>query len=257
MVISTSFFGDSLIFGARNKMSRGRLMNPIRVSTGIPGLDRMLNGGLIAGRVYLVKGSPGTGKTTLAMHFAMEGVRNGENVLYITLEEPADNLREDFGRMGFDVRNPNFVLLDATPTIERYVLVEDFFETYAKNIEKLTAGIIDRFKDVRYSRIVVDPITMLKVASNTEVDYRKSFLTFVKSMMKLRATVLITSEVEKTDVEEYLVNGVIELRRMEVNGRLVRTIRITKFRGSGFDPFVRTFEVTDRGITIENAGVEG
>ncbi|WP_297509064.1 ATPase domain-containing protein [Thermococcus sp.] len=225
-------------------------MNPVRVSTGIAGLDKMLNGGLIGGRVYLVKGSPGTGKTTLAMHFAMEGVKNGEDVLYITLEEPAENIREDFGRMGFDVRNPSFVLLDATPTVEKYVLVEDFFETYAKSLEKLTSAIVERFREIRYSRIIVDPITMLKVAANTEMDYRKSFLTFVKSMMKLKATVLITSELEKTDIEEYLVNGVIELKRMEVNGRLMRTVRITKFRGSGFDPFVRTFEITDRGMVI-------
>ncbi|WP_297499832.1 ATPase domain-containing protein [Thermococcus sp.] len=232
-------------------------MNPVRVSTGVLGLDKMLNGGLIAGRVYLVKGSPGTGKTTLAMHFAMEGVRSGEDVLYITLEEPADNMREDFGRMGFDVRNPHFVLLDATPTVEKYVLVEDFFETYAKSLEKLTSAIIERFKDVNYSRVIVDPITMLKIAANTEIEYRKSFLAFVKSMMKLKATVLITSELEKTNIEEYLVNGIIELKRLEVKGKLMRTVRITKFRGSGFDPFVRTFEITDRGMVIntnENVG---
>lgn len=97
-----------------------------RISTGIPGLDIMLNGGLIPGRTYLVKGAPGTGKTTLAMHFAMAGISNGESVLYITLEEPGENIKQDFSRMGFDVYNENFTLIDATPTTEHYVLVEDF-----------------------------------------------------------------------------------------------------------------------------------
>ncbi|WP_367883737.1 RAD55 family ATPase [Thermococcus peptonophilus] len=90
-----------------------------RISTGIPGLDIMLNGGLIPGRTYLVKGAPGTGKTTLAMHFAMAGVSNGgESVLYITLEEPGgENIKQDFSRMGFDVYNDNFTLIDATPPL--------------------------------------------------------------------------------------------------------------------------------------------
>ena len=222
-----------------------------RVSTGVPGLDMMLHGGLIPGRVYLVKGSPGTGKTTLAMHFAMAGVMRGEDVLYVTLEEPAENIKEDFGRMGFPINNSHFVLIDATPSVEKYVLIEDFFDTFAKNLEKLTDAIVERFRDIKYSRVVVDPITMLKMASSKELDYRRAFLAFVKNMIRLGTTVLITSEMEKTDIEEYLVNGVIELKTVEINNRLVRTIRIKKFRGSGFDHMVRTFELTDRGMVVK------
>jgi KaiC/GvpD/RAD55 family RecA-like ATPase len=221
-----------------------------RISTGVSGLDAMLNGGLIPGRVYLVKGSPGTGKTTLAMHFAMAGVAKGENVLYITLEEPAENIREDFGRMGFDVYHENFTLIDATPTTENYVLVEDFFETFAKNLNRLTESIKGQFKVRRYSRVVVDPITMLKLASREEIEYRKAFLTFVKSMMRLKVTVLITSELERTDIEEYLVSGVIEMKPLERNGRLMRAVKITKFRGSGFDNVIRPYEITERGMVV-------
>ncbi len=221
-----------------------------RISTGVSGLDAMLNGGLIPGRVYLVKGSPGTRKTTLAMHFAMAGVAKGENVLYITLEEPAENIREDFGRMGFDVYHENFTLIDATPTTENYVLVEDFFETFAKNLNRLTESIKGQFKVRRYSRVVVDPITMLKLASREEIEYRKAFLTFVKSMMRLKVTVLITSELERTDIEEYLVSGVIEMKPLERNGRLMRAVKITKFRGSGFDNVIRLYEITERGMVV-------
>ncbi|GAB6135487.1 RAD55 family ATPase [Thermococcus henrietii] len=221
-----------------------------RISTGVPGLDVMLHGGLIPGRVYLVKGSPGTGKTTLAMHFAMAGVANGESVLYITLEEPAENIREDFGRMGFDVYHEDFTLIDATPTTEHYVLVEDFFETFAKNLNKLTESIKEQFRVRRYSRVVVDPITMLKLATKDEIDYRRAFLTFVKSMMRLKATVLITSELERTDIEEYLVSGVIEMKLLERDGKLMRAIKITKFRGSGFDNVIRPYEITESGMVV-------
>ncbi|NJE31086.1 ATPase [Thermococcus sp. 18S1] len=225
-------------------------MDISKISTGIPGLDSMLHGGLIPGRVYLVKGAPGTGKTTLAMHFAMAGVANGENVLYVTLEEPAENLKVDMTRMGFNLRDPRFTLIDATPTAERYVLISDFFEEFAANIEKMADAIKRQFQERRYTRIVIDPITMLKMTATKEVDYRKAFLSFVKSMIRLKTTVLLTSELERTDIEEYLVNGVIELKVFEVGGRLSRGIRITKLRGSGFDDAIRQYEITDHGMVV-------
>lgn len=221
-----------------------------RISTGIPGLDVMLSGGLIPGRVYLVKGAPGTGKTTLAMHFAMAGVANGENVLYVTLEEPAENLKVDMGKLGFDLNDPKFSLIDATPTAERYVLITDFFEEFAENIEKMTDAIKRQFQERRYTRIVIDPITMLKLTATKEIDYRRAFLSFVKSMMHLKTTVLLTSETEKTDIEEYLVSGVIELKAFNAGGRLVRAVRIAKLRGSGFDDAIRPYEITERGIVV-------
>jgi len=221
-----------------------------KISTGIPGLDTMLHGGLIPGRVYLVKGAPGTGKTTLAMHFAMAGVANSGNVLYVTLEEPAENLKVDMSRMGFNLNDLRFTLIDATPMAERYVLMNDFFEEFAANIEKMTEAIKRQFQEKRYTRIVIDPITMLKVTATKEVDYRKAFLAFIKSMMRLKTTVLLTSELERTNIEEYLVSGVIELKMFEVGGKLSRGIRITKLRGSGFDDSIRQYEITDRGMVV-------
>ncbi|AFL94262.1 ATPase, MinD family 1 [Thermococcus cleftensis] len=225
-------------------------MDISRIPTGIPGLDAMLKGGLIPGRVYLVKGAPGTGKTTLAVHFAIAGVANGENALYVTLEEPAENLKTDMRLLGFDLNDPHFTLIDATPTAERYVLISDFFEEFASNIEKMADAIKRQFQERRYTRIVIDPITMLKLTATKEMDYRRAFLSFIKTMMRLRTTVLLTSEMERTDIEEYLVNGVIELKTFSMNGRLSRGIRITKFRGSAFDDAIRPYEITERGIVV-------
>jgi len=221
-----------------------------RISTGIPGLDAMLRGGLIPGRTYLVKGAPGTGKTTLAMHFAMAGVKNGENVLYVTLEEPAENLKADMMKLGFDINDSHFTLIDATPTSERYVLVQDFFESFASSLEKMTNAIKEQIRERHYTRIVLDPITMLKLTTSDEMEYRRAFLSFVKSMMRLRATVLLTSELQKTDIEEYLVSGVIELRMFDIQGTLYRGLKVLKLRGSSFDTSMRPYEITDRGIVV-------
>ncbi|KUH31730.1 ATPase [Thermococcus celericrescens] len=221
-----------------------------RVSTGIPGLDFMLNGGLIPGRTYLIKGAPGTGKTTLAMHFAMAGVDNGENVLYVTLEEPAENLKMDMMKFGFNLADLHFTIIDATPTAERYVLMENFFESFAEGMDKMLTAIKEQFKQRYYHRVVIDPITMLKVATKDDIEYRRSFLTFVKAVGRLKTTVILTSELQRTDVEEYLVNGVIELKMFEMQGKLARGIRITKFRGSAFDGTIRPYKITDSGIVV-------
>jgi KaiC/GvpD/RAD55 family RecA-like ATPase len=225
-------------------------MEEERISTGIPGLDSMLHGGLLPGRTYLVKGAPGTGKTTLAMHFAMAGVANGENVLYVTLEEPSENLKVDMSKMGFNLSTSNFVIIDATPTAERYVLMENFFESFAEGMDKMLTAIKEQFRQRYYHRVVLDPITMLKLTTVKEIEYRRSFLTFVKTMGRLKTTVLLTSELQKADVEEYLVNGVIELKMFEIQGKLARGVRVTKFRGSGFDGAIRPYEITDRGLVV-------
>jgi len=74
-----------------------------RAKTGVPGLDNILGGGLPTGHLYLVQGDPGSGKTTLGLQFLMEGVRNGENILYITLSESQDELRGVAQSHGWDI----------------------------------------------------------------------------------------------------------------------------------------------------------
>ena len=225
-------------------------MSEVRVSTGVQGLDTMLHGGLIPGRVYLVKGAPGTGKTTLAMHFAMAGVARGEKVLYVTLEEPVENLRQDMPKLGFDLDNPNFILMDATPSTDTYVLMDSMFESFAKGFDKMMDTIKTQFMSLHFQRLVIDPLTMVKLTTRDEIEYRRLFLEFIKTMHRLRVTTLLTSEMEKCDVEEYLVHGVIELRRFEMDGRVARGVRITKFRGSSFDDALRPYTITSDGLVV-------
>lgn len=92
-----------------------------RLNTGVSGLDEILHGGLVPGRAYLVRGGSGTGKTTLGLHFFNASVANGEKTLFITLGEPAEQIRKNAEALDFD---PNsIVFLDLSPTSQFFAEV--------------------------------------------------------------------------------------------------------------------------------------
>lgn len=222
-----------------------------RISTGVRGLDKMLNGGLIPGRAYLIKGGPGTGKTILSIHFLMEGVKNGEKVLYITLEEPIEILKEDMRKLGFDIDNPLFVGIDATPVKEKRSIFEGFhYEEFAKGFTELVRAVRERLKEDKFTRVVIDPITMVRLTITDELEYRRTFIEFLKEIARYDVTLLMTSEIYEINIEDYIVSGVIELRTFDIGGKTVRGIRISKFRGSSFDETVRPYRITNNGFEV-------
>lgn len=219
-----------------------------RISTGVPGLDNMLKGGLIKGKSYLVKGGPGSGKTTLASQFIHQGVASGEKTLYITLEESSEEIIEEMEVFGLDLSPVTFV--DASPGGNLTIFSEMFFSDFALDLSNLKS-IIERFsKENRPSRIVIDPITMLEVGCRSEIDYRRDLLSLMKLLRETGATSLITSERTEEAIEDFLVSGVIELLTSTDSGRIVRGIMIKKLRGSDFDEVIRPYRFTERGIEV-------
>ena len=89
-----------------------------RAKTGIEGLDEMLDGGLLVGRPYIVSGTSGTGKSTLAMHFLLEGAANGERALYVAIDEPPNEVRFNFAKFGWNLDGVS--VLDGTPDVLNY-----------------------------------------------------------------------------------------------------------------------------------------
>ncbi|ASJ07739.1 ATPase [Thermococcus siculi] len=222
-----------------------------RISTGVKGLDEMLQGGLIPGRVYLVKGGPGTGKTTLAVQFIMEGVKNDEKCLYITLEESAKLLKENMAKLGFDLNHPNVRLIDATPGRSSRSVLALNYEELASSFNSLTKSLEEILRSGEYSRVVIDPITMMKLTIKEALEYRRLFLKFLDVLNHYNVTALFTAELISTDIEEYMVSGAIELRRTETStGRTLRGIKIVKFRGSSFDDELRPYAITEHGMEV-------
>ncbi len=221
----------------------------VKISTGIPGLNKMLNGGLIPNRIYLVKGGPGTGKTIFGVQFLVEGIRNNEKGIFISLDEPIEELKENMRILNINTEGIEFI--DASP-----ISGETFFGTPEFTDGELDLGVFKKaVKEIiqknEPKRLVIDSISFIHLASKDELEYRKFLLDLFTTIKREEITAVIISESRITsNIEEFLVNGVIELLNFDVNGRTIRGIRISKMRGSDFDEFIRPYKIQKGGMVV-------
>ncbi|RME88425.1 MAG: recombinase RecA [Anaerolineae bacterium] len=220
-----------------------------RVSTGIAGLDEILEGGLIPNRAYLVRGGPGTGKTTLGLHFLVAGASAGEPVLFISLEEPVEHIRQNAGRQGFDLKGVDF--LDLTPSSEffREVQTYDIFSPAEVERDPITMQIIERVEKVTPRRVFIDPITQFRYLSGDVFQFRRQVLSFLRFLVEKGATVLFTSEgsAEAPDDDlQFMSDGVIALENNLGN----RTVTVLKMRGTAFRAGRHAVKMTDSGLEV-------
>ncbi|HEY9723044.1 MAG TPA: ATPase domain-containing protein [Oscillatoriaceae cyanobacterium] len=220
-----------------------------RLQSGTPWLDEVLDGGFLPRRSYLVRGGPGTGKTTLCLHFLREGLRRGERVLFISLGEPADQVRANAADMKFDLTDLPILDLSPSPDFFAEVRSYEIFSPAEVEREPLTKRIIAAVEQYRPERVVVDPISQLRYLSQNSFQFRRQVLSFLHYLHDQGATVLFTSESSESDPDDYIQivgDGVITLE----NKLATRTLTVTKFRGSAFAPGKHSMRLTERGIEV-------
>ena len=222
--------------------------SPARLSTGITALDQILGGGLLPERAYLVRGGPGTGKTTLGLHFLIDG-GGTENGLFITLTESEAQLRQNAQGMGFDLGNVE--ILDLTPTPEFFAKAEsyDIFPPEEVEREPTTCRLLATMKQVRPRRVVIDSMTQLRYLATTPFQFRKQVLSLLKFLIGQGCTVLFVSEpspLSPDDDLQFLADGIIDLDQREFR----RTVGVLKLRGSSFRAGRHDLRITGRGIEI-------
>lgn len=224
----------------------------IKVKTGISGLDKMLNGGLIAGRPYLISGVPGAGKSIFGMQFLMQAVTEGKSGIYVTLEERKKGLQQNFQVFGWDVNKIH--IIEATPELGNNmweIRSGESFINMTLNLNNLTDAIRERLAH-RIERIVLDSVTTLKMLYHSRVDARREILSLIHFLTDTGCTSLLLAEKFKEEraMESFLAEGDIELRIIEEKGIKKRAIEIKKMRGTDFDEQWRPMKITDKGIVI-------
>ncbi|MDC0833498.1 ATPase domain-containing protein [Geitlerinema sp. CS-897] len=208
-------------------------MSEPRLSIGIPGLDRILHGGLIPGGAYLVRGGPGCGKTTLGLHFLLAGQADGDRPLYITLGESEVQIRRNGGLMGFDLSGIEFLDLSPRPEFFTEFQTYDIFSTAEVERDPIARSIVERIEAFQPRRVFVDSMTQFRYLASDGFQFRKQVLSFLRFLQERGATVLFVSESSSEFPDndlQFMSDGIINL---EFQGR-ERFVSIQKFRGSDF-----------------------
>ena len=198
----------------------------------------MLLGGLLPGAVYMVRGQPGAGKTTLAMQFLVEGARLGEPVLFVTLSESEKELRENAGSHGWDLAGVEF--LDVHPkdeglsTDDQYTIFHPADVELGPVIRRITEA-LDRLQP---TRVAFDSLTEFRLLSRDPLRYRRQLLSLKNGLLARGMTTLFLGESarQELDVEvASIVQGVVALNLTKgLEGMARRSIEIEKFRGSAY-----------------------
>jgi circadian clock protein KaiC len=220
-----------------------------RVSTGVAGLDEIMNQGFLPQQVYLVRGGPGSGKSTLGLHFLTAGTSNGEKVLFITLGEPESQVRKNAKSIGLDLKGVSF--LDLAPTPEFFTEAGSYDVFSPAEVERgpITQKITEEVGKLKPTMVFVDSATQFRYLSTDAFQFRKQMLALARYLTEQGATVVLSSEgsAEAPDDDlQFLCDGVISLE----SGPDGRTISVTKFRGSGFRSGAQSMRLGNRGMEV-------
>lgn len=220
-----------------------------RISSGIRGLDEILCGGFIPQRSYLVKGGPGTGKSTFGYHFLENADQNDGKALYITLGESKENILSNASQLGIDLSDVIFLDLSPKEDLNGNLKSYSLFTTAEVEQGPIIESIVDAVEKHEPTCVFLDSITMLQSINENKFQIRKVILSFIKFICNRGATLLISSEAygraEDKDAT-FWVDGIIHL---EYSSEW-RRMNISKFRGSNFRGGDHAFKIGDEGVKV-------
>jgi circadian clock protein KaiC len=225
-----------------------------RISTGIAGLDDILAGGLPQNRLYLVQGTPGVGKTTLALQFLLEGVRQGESVLYITLSETETEVRQVAGSHGWSLDGMHLYELSSAEQTLRMDEENTLYATADVELKETMRVLLDEVARVKPVRVVFDSLSEIRLLAQTPMRYRRQLLALKQHFAGQNCTVMLLDDLTggSADVQvESLAHGVLSLEQSAVGyGADRRRVRVTKLRGSRFRSGHHDFVVETGGLIV-------
>ena len=225
-----------------------------RSKIGIPGLDHILNEGLLPNRLYLVEGDPGAGKTTLGLHFLIEGARIGEKCLYVALSETKEELAAGAASHGWSLDGIEILELIAS---EKDLLADAHVTMYNPSeleLGETTKSVLEAFRRIEPHRVVFDSLSELRLLAQGSLRYRRQILALKQFFTGKNCTVLLlddgTSDAEDLQLQS-IAHGVIVLEQLSpLYGAERRRMRVLKFRGSGYRGGYHDFVIVEGGLTV-------
>ncbi|RYF73501.1 MAG: AAA family ATPase [Comamonadaceae bacterium] len=224
-----------------------------RASTGVPGLDDVLGGGLPTNHVYLIEGDPGAGKTTLGLHFLQEGVRHGERGLYVTLSETKEELQTVAASHGWSLDAIEvFELVSSeglSPELEQSILHPSQIE-----LGETVRGVIAAVEGLEPRRVVFDSLSEMRLLAQDPLRYRRQVLALKKFFSDQGCTVLMLDDRSSTDTDQQLhsiAHGVVSLEQsVDQYGPERRRLRVLKMRGIKFRGGDHDFVLDTGGLSV-------
>jgi len=225
-------------------------MSPKRVKIGIEGLDALMGGGLISGSICSIIGTYGTGKTTFSLNFIWEGLKNQENVIYISLEESRDRIQTYMKQKGWcidDYLDRSLHILKLDPT--------DF--NIANN--RIRNELPRLIEEVKASRVVIDPISLFEDLFTSDAERRHEMYQFAEGLRDRQCTILMTSETHRDNMYssrhgliEYLADTVILLRYVHPNDLTNNhlALEVVKMRMSTHSREIKPYDILQDKVEV-------
>jgi KaiC/GvpD/RAD55 family RecA-like ATPase len=238
------------------------------IPTGVPGLDELISGGLPQGRVILVVGGPGAGKTILASQFLYKGLSDyNENGVFVSLDEGKNHYVAEMAKFGWDFQKAEnegkFNFLDATRLSRVAILKEKMLKEEANSlrgkeitIDKLVQELDEKIKQVNAKRVVIDTLASLFYRFLDPIERRTAGVDLIEALSDLGATVIVTTELSQLGLrrkimeEEFLVHGSIMMQTLFSHGTTTRGLQVEKMRGVNVNCNLVPYTIDSTGIEI-------
>ncbi|MFH1403395.1 MAG: ATPase domain-containing protein [Candidatus Altiarchaeota archaeon] len=202
-----------------------------RIPSGIPGLDEMIEGGFKKHNSIIIVGGCGSGKSTMAMQYLVNGADNGEAGVYVTFEEDPEQIRENMSRYGWDIKGledaGKLTIVRVDPQDVLHIIKDEY------------GAIVDAIRDNKAERVVIDSLTSIEMMIEGEYQKRQGILRLLKWLQKSNCTSLMIAESEQDPtrysrhgIVEFLVDGVLVLYNLRRGKTRIRALEILKMRGT-------------------------
>jgi len=222
--------------------------------TGIANLDDILGGGLTPHRLYLIEGSPGAGKTTLSLQFLLEGLRQGEQGLYITLSETAEELRSSAATHGWTLAGLEIFELPIAEDLRSLDSQSLMFHAAEVELGETVGALFAAVERFNPTRVVIDSLSDLRLLAHNPLRYRRQILALKQFFAERQITVLLLDDLtaEGNDRQlESIAHGVLLLEHLSPEyGAERRRLRVIKFRGRAFRGGFHDFRIVRGGFAV-------